>query len=127
MDEMRELVTVEQVDRLFLLLALAAPPLGAGLGALAGMRRSVAGRGAALGFAAGLLGPANLGLWKAYNAITDRLGLDSVANLVVNLALFVVLGVLAGLAVSHIMRQRGAPGPEPRGVAPDSGEEAPRG
>lgn len=35
-------------------------------------------------------------LWRVYNVITDRLGLDSVANLLVNLAMFVGLGALCG-------------------------------
>jgi hypothetical protein len=37
-------------------------------------------------------------LWRLYNAITDRIGLDTVANLLVNLALFVVVGVACGVA-----------------------------
>jgi drug/metabolite transporter (DMT)-like permease len=37
-------------------------------------------------------------LWPVYNAITDRIGLDRVANLFVNLALFVVVGAAAGWA-----------------------------
>ncbi len=31
-------------------------------------------------------------LWRVYNAITDRLGLDSAVNLAVNAALFVIVG-----------------------------------
>ncbi len=51
------------------------------------------------GFCAGLLvGTGNYALWTAYNAITDKLGLDTVANLLTNLGLFVVLGVVVGLA-----------------------------
>lgn len=37
-------------------------------------------------------------LWPIYNLITDRIGLDRVANLFVNLALFVLVGAAAGWA-----------------------------
>ena len=35
-------------------------------------------------------------LWRVYNAITDRIGLDKVANLAVNLVLFVGIGAACG-------------------------------
>ena len=35
-------------------------------------------------------------MWRGYNSITDRLGLDSVLNLVVNALLFVVVGMVCG-------------------------------
>jgi hypothetical protein len=38
-------------------------------------------------------------LWVVYNAIEDHFGLDSVAALLINLALFVVVGVVAGMVV----------------------------
>lgn len=37
-------------------------------------------------------------LWHLYNFITDKLGLDSVANLFVNLFLFAAIGIGFGLA-----------------------------
>lgn len=46
------------------------------------------------------VGVGNFVLWTVYNAITDRLGLDTVKNLLVNLALFLVLGVLIGLGLA---------------------------
>lgn len=45
-------------------------------------------------------------LWHLYNFITDKLGLDSVANLLVNLALFVVLGVGVGFAARRFAREK---------------------
>ena len=39
----------------------------------------------------------NLILWRIYNVITDHLGLDTVKNLFVNMALFVVIGVIIGV------------------------------
>ncbi len=123
MDEMREIVTVEQVDRLFLLLAIAAPLIGAAVGAAAGRSRGSAGRGAAQGFVIGLLGPANLLLWKVYNALTDRMGLDTVKNLLMQLGLFIALGIIVGLVAGYVSRSRA--GAEAAGAL-DRAEEAPR-
>jgi hypothetical protein len=104
MDEMREIVTTEQIDRLFLILAIAAPALGVLCGAFLGGRRGSVRRGATAGLLVGLLGPTNLLLWKVYNAITERLGLDTVKNLLVNLGLFIALGVIAGLLAGRYYR-----------------------
>ena len=43
--------------------------------------------------------------WRIYNAITDRLGLDSVLNLLVNAALFVVVGAVCGLVWARLAPQ----------------------
>lgn len=47
-----------------------------------------------------LVGVGNYVLWAVYNAITDNLGLDTVKNLIVNLGLFIVLGILIGLGAA---------------------------
>ena len=47
-----------------------------------------------------LVGAGNFALWNGYNAITDKLGLDTVKNLLTNLCLFVVLGVVIGVGAS---------------------------
>ena len=113
MDEMKEIVTIEQANGLFLILAIAAPVLGALIGLALGARKRSAARGALTGFLVGLLGPANFLLWKVYNAITDRLGLDTVKNLLVNLALFAALGVIAGLIAGRYYRRQEITQPEP--------------
>lgn len=107
MDDMREIVTVDQMDRLFLVLAIALPLVAAMVGGFAA-RRSSPGRGAIKGLLVGLLGPANLALWKVYNALTDRMGLDTVKNLLVQLGLFVALGVVVGLIGGYMARRRPA-------------------
>src|SRR5579862_6948433 len=104
MDEMHELVTVDQMNRLFLLLAVALPVTGLVVGAALGARSKAAASGAAKGFVVGLLGPLNLLLWTMYNALTNRMGLDTVKNLLVQLAIFVVLGGLLGLIAGRIFR-----------------------
>jgi hypothetical protein len=45
-------------------------------------------------------------MWRVYNAITSRLGLDTVANLLVNLALFVIVGALCGAGWAWLMARR---------------------
>jgi hypothetical protein len=127
MDEMREIVTMDQLNRLFLILAVAAPVIGAGIGGVLGAKKGNAGKGAGTGLLVGLLGPANLVLWKVYNVITDRMGLDTVKNLFVQLGLFVALGVAAGLIASYMRRpnSNGANGTAPALVpagGPDPGQ-----
>lgn len=110
MDEMREIVTMEQVNRLFLLLAVVIPLLGAALGAWQGGKQGRQKQGMMRGFVVGLLGPLNLLLWKVYNLLTDRMGLDTVKNLVVNLVLFVVIGLAAGWLWNNAPRFPGKDG-----------------
>lgn len=65
--------------------------------------------------------PAILLLWKLYNRITDRFGLDSVAGFFVNAALFLVVAV--GFAVLNWMLAlllAPEPGPEASGAPPDA-------
>ena len=109
--EMRELVDEQTVNAVMNLLAVALPLAGAIIGALAGMlaRRPVP--GALRGLAVGCLGLLNWVLWRLYNAITDQLGLDTVKNLLVNLALFVALGIAGGVAAGLYLRSR-QPAPE---------------
>ncbi len=97
---MQEVITAKQVDALFLALAVAGPLAGAGIGWWRG-RRPLS------GLLWGLLLTANWILWRVYNAITDRLGLDTVRNLLVNLALFVLLGAVAGAVIALLSRRRG--------------------
>jgi hypothetical protein len=123
MDDMREIITLDEANRLFLILAVAVPVVCVALGALAGARRGALGRGAMNGLLIGLLGPANLALWKIYNLITDRLGLDTVKNLLINLGLFIALGIIAGIVIGHFASRRAST------LAldtPDSADEAPQ-
>lgn len=120
MDDMREIVNVEQVQRLFLILAIVLPVLGVVGGAVLGARRGNARRGVIQGFLLGILGPVNLGLWIVYNRITDHFGLDTVKNLLINLALFIVLGIVTGLVAGAIMRRQEAAQPPKGPVSSES-------
>ena len=53
--------------------------------------------------------PVLIGLmWLVYNAVTDRLGLDRIVNLVANLALFVFVGALVGVFWTRLVARRAA-------------------
>lgn len=110
MGELKEIVEVSSMERLFLLLAVVAPVAGVLIGAFLRSRARNVKRGALLGLLIGLAGPANLVLWRLYNAVTDRTGLDSVRGLIVNFALFVGVGAAVGLLIGTLMR-RSAPAP----------------
>jgi predicted lipid-binding transport protein (Tim44 family) len=108
---MKELVTTEQATGVIRALAVALPPVGAAVGALAGVRRKRVRQGLLIGLLAGLVGPAVWLLWGMYNAIMGRFGLDSVAGLLINTVLFSVIGVAVGVAIRLSWRRgRSAPG-----------------
>jgi drug/metabolite transporter (DMT)-like permease len=87
---MKELITLNQANQLMYVVLVAAPVIGLVWGAATKRIKH--------GLIAGLLiGLANLALWKVYNGITDKLGLDTVKNLLVNLALFIAVGLIAGM------------------------------
>jgi lipopolysaccharide export LptBFGC system permease protein LptF len=104
MGELRELVNLATVDRLFLALAVLGPLLGMGAGAWLGARQQKGRKGALRGASIGLFATLNWALWKVFNRLTDQNGLDSVANVFLNLALFVVVGVIAGLILARFAR-----------------------
>ena len=90
---MKELIDAHQAHLLMLVLLGIAPLIGLLWGFLA----KRAGRGLLIGV---LVGVGNFALWNGYNAITDKLGLDTVKNLLTNLCLFIVLGVVIGIGAS---------------------------
>lgn len=94
---MTELITIAQANRIMLILLIAAPVLGLALGALTKRIK--------LGVLTGIgIGGGNYVMWKVYSAITDRLGLDTVKNLLVNLGLFIAVGVIVGLAIGRMSK-----------------------
>ncbi len=87
---MKELIDARQAQMLMWGVLLLAPIVGLVWGALAKRVR----RGLLVGL---LVGAGNFLLWTVYNRITENLGLDTVKNLLVNLGLFLVVGVVAGI------------------------------
>ena len=74
---------------------LCAAPL---IGLIWGLLTKQAVRGLCVGL---LVGVGNYALWTVYNAITEKLGLDTVKNLLTNLGLFVLLGIVIGLVAGR--------------------------
>lgn len=104
---MKELIDEAAANRFMDVLAVGLPAAGLLIGTLIGVVRGRLKEGAFRGLGLGCVGVANWLLWRLYNTITNRLGLDTVANLLVNLALFTALGVAAGIAAgAWASRQR---------------------
>ncbi len=96
---MKELIDPYQARLLMLAVLVLAPVIGLVWGLAA--KRVVAGLVIGL-----LVGAGNFALWTLYNAITEKLGLDTVKNLLVNLAIFVVLGTLIGIGAGLFSAKR---------------------
>jgi hypothetical protein len=104
MGDLHELVDLGRIGRLFTIVAIAGPAIGILLGCLYGKRQNNIARGIVLGFLWGSLGVLNWLLWRVYNSITDRNGLDTVKNLMINLAVFILVGVVIGVCAAYISR-----------------------
>ena len=104
---MKELVSVELVERVFRYLAIICPIAGLVVAVCIhwalGKPRSAVVSGVILA----LVGVANYALWRLSGIITDRLGLDSVANLLIQAAMFLVVGFAVGIVVARLPRSIG--------------------
>ncbi len=96
MGDLHELIDLNKVGLLFGILAIFGPAFGIIIGAAYGRTKSDPKAGALFGLIWGSLGVLNWLLWRAYNAVTDRNGLDTVKNLFINLVLFVIVGTVIG-------------------------------
>lgn len=54
-------------------------------------------------------------LWRLYDTIVERMGLDSVAALGINLGIFVLVGLVLGLIARRLAIFEGEPAPEQAG------------
>ena len=102
MGELHELFDLSIIGRVFTAAAILGPIVGVLIGCLIGARNKKLKRCIIVGLLWGLAGPLNWLLWRIYNAITDRNGLDTVKNLVINLALFVFVGVVIGVVAARL-------------------------
>ena len=99
MGELREIVDIGAVGRLFALLAVVGPIVGAIIGGIIGSRRRNVRGGALAGLGFGLLLTLNGLLWQIYNRITDATGIDTVKNVVINFSLFALVGLTLGAGI----------------------------
>ena len=104
---MKELIDAHQAHLLMLGALLSAPLIGLAWGLMT--KRAVG--GLVIGTLAGV---GNYALWTIYNGITDKMGLDTVANLLTNLCLFVVVGLVVGFGAGWFAA-RGRKGSEDQG------------
>jgi hypothetical protein len=95
---MNELIDPAGVERIMLFLAIAGPLVGLIVGIMIGAHRRCSLPAVAAGTLFGGLCSVAYGMWKLYGVITDALGLDSVANLALQLAMFAVFGCILGVA-----------------------------
>ena len=103
--DLKEIVDIDQVGRVFTAAALGMPLLCLLLGWWYGRRSGMLRRGVIYGALVGALGPLNWVLWTVYNRIEDALGLDSVRALLINLGIFLVVGAVVGVGAGVGLRR----------------------
>jgi hypothetical protein len=84
--------------------AILLPPVATIAGLIRGILSGRLKQNSIRGLAIGLFGPLTLLLWIAYNRIIETYGLDSVRNLLLNLALFLASGIGLGLLYRLVFR-----------------------
>ena len=99
---MKELVDPALVEKLLLFAAVAGPLFGVIIGTVLGAHERCAWPTMLEGALIGALGTVAYGMWKAYGAITNTLGLDSAWNLLAQLVMFAILGAALGVAMFRI-------------------------
>ncbi len=92
------------IEVLFNVLAVSLPILGLVIGLVVGRIKGRIKPYLITFTLAGLFGPFNWVMWRIYNAITDHYGLDTVKNLLINLALFIVVGIVLGVGIGLVRR-----------------------
>jgi len=99
---MKQLIEPDCVERVLLFLAVAGPLVGLILGAVLGAHEKCSARRIISGVLLGGIGSVVYGMWRVYGVITNALGLDSVANLGLQLVLFAALGAVLGVVVLRV-------------------------
>ncbi|MBU0608366.1 MAG: hypothetical protein KKI08_10810 [Armatimonadetes bacterium] len=123
MNDYREIVDLDQFARAVGALAIALPVVAVLVGLIVGAARKNIVGGLGKGVAIGLLGPIVYGLWLMYryniryDPETGYVGLHHVSVLLVNVAVFAVIGVLLGFAYRRVFG-RGLESPRSNDDAP---------
>ena len=100
--KMRELIDPNAVEKGLLFVAVAGPLVGLIFGIVLGAHERCAWPRILAGALIGGLGTAVYAMWHVYGAVPDALGLDTVLNLCVQLALFAVFGAVLGLLIFQV-------------------------
>ncbi len=115
---MHELVSLDKFDLAIRIVGLAGLPLGVVMGAILGRLRRHSGWYVSRGAALGLLGPILYGVWCYYrwtvrlDPHSGYIGLHKFSTLLINLAVFVVVGIILGLIYRRILHRPGESGDE---------------
>ena len=102
---MKELVDPKAVERVLLFVAVAGPLVGLILGALLGAHDRCAARRIIAGVLLGGIATLIYCMWRLYGVITNALGLDSAANLCLQLIVFAILGAILGIGILKTSEQ----------------------
>lgn len=108
MTDYREIVDLQQFARAVQLLAAGIPLVAIIIGLIVGARRRNLAASLGKGVAIGLLGPLLYGLWLMYSYLirydprTGYVGLHRVTVLLLNVAIFAVIGVVLGLVYRRV-------------------------
>jgi len=95
---MGPLIEPADAEKGLLFLAVAGPLMGLILGIIFGAHRRHTASRIIAGTLTGALGLVVYGMWRAYGAITNALGLDSLANLGLQILMFAAVGAVLGVA-----------------------------
>jgi len=99
---LKQLIDPTLVEKVLLYLAVAGPLVGLILGALLGAHEVRAARTVVKSTLLGMICTLIYAMWWVYGLITNALGLDSVANLVLQLILFAVVGAALGAVMFKV-------------------------
>ena len=102
---MRELVSPQQAEAIVRAVAAGLLALGVVGGAVAAAFTRPRRAGLVIGAFVALAGALVWWVWLTYNAVIARFGLDSVKALLLNLGIFVVVGLAYGLAAGAAWRR----------------------
>jgi hypothetical protein len=94
---MKELITEDAFNHIVNVLAIAGPVAGITIGLVVSRVRRTGWAGVLRGAAFGALGIANWLMWRVYEAITAQFGLSSTRNLLIQLGVFIVVGIAVGV------------------------------
>lgn len=99
---MKDLIDANTLEKIALFMAIAGPLVGLIVGSMLGAHQRCSAPTIVAATLMGGLCTVTYGLWKLYGAITGALGLDSAANLILQLAMFAVFGCILGVAAYRL-------------------------